>query len=166
MGNYTLTLSVFGCLVFGSLLLGNVSAIPVMIASICLIGILITGYLRFHLQSKIDEEIDNSAIVSIRGVVAETDIWIWFRQTGEKWPPVSLWVAMDKEQLPLDDAPEELKEAVRRLLATASENDLQGIKACLASAGVTHPMDIQGACNSPIEDWVRETLLVGIPKPP
>lgn len=142
---------------------------PSHLAAICLLGCLISLGLQIHSIRRLTHQLsevlmeETVAIISLFKEQSQ-EIHLWFKKTGQEWPPLEIQVGEDHITQPLQNCTPEAKEKIRELMrkTKAFENkEFQAdFKKTLQSAGVTHPLDVQGNQHiRELQTFLEETLL-------
>jgi hypothetical protein len=139
------------------------------LASICLLGTIIAVGLQIHAIQKTSEKIteilliDTIAVISLLKGKSE-EIRLWFKKTGQEWPPIRIEVGQYHITQPLKTCPQEatheLTEIIEATEAFKNKEFQEDFRKTLQMAGVTHPVDIEG--NEKIkglQTFLQETLL-------
>lgn len=147
---------------------------PSHIAAICLLGCLISLGLQIHsirsLTHKLSEALmeETVAIISLFKDKSQ-EVHLWFKKTGQEWPPLEIQVGENHLTQPLQKCSPEDKEKIRELMrkTKAFENKefQRDFRKTLQSAGVSHPVDVQGNDHiREIQTFLEETLLNPTPE--
>jgi hypothetical protein len=147
---------------------------PSHIAAICLLGCLISLGLQIHsirgLTHKLSEVLmeETVAIISLFKDKSQ-EMHLWFKKTGQEWPPLEIQVGENHLTQPLQNCTPETKEKVRELMrkTKAFENKefQKDFRETLQKAGVSHPVDVQGNDHiREIQTFLEETLLNQTPE--
>jgi len=142
---------------------------PSQIAAVCLLGCLLSLSLQLHTIKKTTLRISELLMDETVAIISlfkdhSKEMHIWFKKTGQEWPPLQIQIGDTHLTQTLEKCPPESIQIVRELMkkTKAFENKTfqNDFRKTLISAGASHPMDVDGHHHiREIQTFLEETLL-------